>query len=609
MKSRLATVLVFFGSLLIVIRGIRNYAPLTEGWWHVYVQWINQGKIPYRDFELLVPPGYPYLLRLTTLFVGEGFLALRVVGAIQFAVIGVCVYLLIRRFAPNFISGLIAVSSLGFVSSGTAFISYDYVYTALLLMLVVFCGLLHLEIDKSNSSIWGLTKKWITLGFFLGLAISIKQTQALTVLIGVIIVLLIYNWRHWKNLRIKVFLISLGVSTVWLPIFGWFFAHGISPIELLQAIYGANEVKGSLFEVLFGWIRDIFLRDSSDFRVVFAIAIRISQTLAPWVLVAVLLRLVSVQSSTIRRSIYFLYLVVTITGVAAWFSRWESLGVIGGALEFLYKQYYINIFVGSWFAVALFVIWANLSPSGKEIRRYASAILVVVLSVVWACGMSAGITEIGVFLAGAVGLSLLVYVSRHNWIAIGISGLTAVAVLSSGWWGKEDVPYAWWGYQVPALSEASATFSSGLMQGLRTSPSVRDGYSELRQYLTVARDCPGEVLAYPHSPVVLLESGLTPSGQLGQYWYDFSSAEAITRENERLMTEQLSSVVFLELPEYVLASHEDLFNRGNSLSHRNLEATIRNRVKELNLVVTFQIGTEATLKVWVSDCVFASSGN
>ena len=105
MKSRLATAIVFFGSLLIVIRGTRNYAPLTEGWWHVYVNWINQGKIPYRDFELLVPPGYPYLLRLTTLLVGEGFLALRVVGAIQFAVIGVCVYLLIRRFAPNFISG------------------------------------------------------------------------------------------------------------------------------------------------------------------------------------------------------------------------------------------------------------------------------------------------------------------------------------------------------------------------------------------------------------------------------------------------------------------------------------------------------------------------
>jgi hypothetical protein len=146
------------------------------------------------------------------------------------------------------------------------------------------------------------------------------------------------------------------------------------------------------------------------------------------------------------------------------------------------------------------------------------------------------------------------------------------------------------------------------MQGLRTSPAVRDGYSELRQYLTLARDCPGEILAYPHIPVVLLDSDLTPSGQLGQYWYDFSSTEAIKRENERLMTEPFSFIVFLELPEYVLESHEDLFNRGNSLSHRDLEATIRNRVKELNSVVTIQIGAEATLRAWVSDCVFAPSG-
>ena len=107
---------------------------------------------------------------------------------------------------------------------------------------------------------------------------------------------------------------------------------------------------------------------------------------------------------------------------------------------------------------------------------------------------------------------------------------------------------------------------------------------------------------------MLLDSDLTPSGQLGQYWYDFSSTEAIKRENERLMTEPFSFIVFLELPEYVLESHEDLFNRGNSLSHRDLEATIRNRVKELNSVVTIQIGAEATLRAWVSDCVFAPSG-
>ena len=42
--------------------------------------------------------------------------------------------------------------------------------------------------------------------------------------------------------------------------------------------------------------------------------------------------------------------------------------------------------------------------------------------------------------------------------------------------------------------------------------------------------------------------------------------------------------------------------------NRDLQATIQNRVKELNSVVTIQIGAEATLRAWVSDCVFAPSG-
>ena len=45
-------VLVFGISLSVV----NISAPLTEGWWHVYARWIDQGRIPYKDFELLVPP-------------------------------------------------------------------------------------------------------------------------------------------------------------------------------------------------------------------------------------------------------------------------------------------------------------------------------------------------------------------------------------------------------------------------------------------------------------------------------------------------------------------------------------------------------------------------
>ena len=58
----------------------RNYTTFTEGWWHVYVIWMRAGRKPYNDFELLVPPAYPYILRLISNFVGMDFLSLRVVG-------------------------------------------------------------------------------------------------------------------------------------------------------------------------------------------------------------------------------------------------------------------------------------------------------------------------------------------------------------------------------------------------------------------------------------------------------------------------------------------------------------------------------------------------
>ena len=46
-----------------------KYLPLTEGWWHVYARWISEGRIPYRDFELLTPPLNPLLINFLSFFI------------------------------------------------------------------------------------------------------------------------------------------------------------------------------------------------------------------------------------------------------------------------------------------------------------------------------------------------------------------------------------------------------------------------------------------------------------------------------------------------------------------------------------------------------------
>ena len=70
----------------------------TDSWWHVYLIWMNQGRVPYRDFELLIPPGYLYLLKLITVFSGMGLYELRIVGLLLMGGIGLLVFELIRSF-------------------------------------------------------------------------------------------------------------------------------------------------------------------------------------------------------------------------------------------------------------------------------------------------------------------------------------------------------------------------------------------------------------------------------------------------------------------------------------------------------------------------------
>jgi hypothetical protein len=73
-RTLLSYILVFF--ITILSFGWRQplYAPLTEGWWHVYSRWLSEGLIPYKDFNLIVPPGMPYLNWFITSIIGENFL-------------------------------------------------------------------------------------------------------------------------------------------------------------------------------------------------------------------------------------------------------------------------------------------------------------------------------------------------------------------------------------------------------------------------------------------------------------------------------------------------------------------------------------------------------
>ena len=84
------------------------YAPLTEGWWRVYSRWISQGLVPYKDFNLIVPPGMPYIDLFFSKIFGQEFIVLRPIGLVIQCLIALLIYEILVKLISKAYAFLLA---------------------------------------------------------------------------------------------------------------------------------------------------------------------------------------------------------------------------------------------------------------------------------------------------------------------------------------------------------------------------------------------------------------------------------------------------------------------------------------------------------------------
>jgi hypothetical protein len=610
-KDKIGYFSAFGISLAIALRGATTYAPFTEGWWHVYARWLNQGKMPYRDFELLVPPGYPLLLRSVIKIFGETFYTLRIIGAVQIALIGVCIFVLTSRIAGQALAVLFSAAAVSYLVSGTAFVSYDYVYTALLLMLASFSYVLRL-MDNNLDSPHLRWRSWVMAGFLVGWALSIKQTQGLWTFLGVIVLLFIFQRQEIPGFLKRLALIGLGIAVVWLPLSLWLLIADVTPRDFVRSLYLNGGPKGSATKIFFGWARGVFnLGEMYSINQTTAHWLTIFQSLLLFLAVAAIVRKLS---SGERRDQDNIFVGVAMTGiwtvgVALWSINPSRFVPFTAVLDSLWDLALFNADARTkfWIIQPFFLMWLHLTRPPKQVFRHALALSICSMAVVWACGMSLSISEIGDFLAIAVSMSFFVLIGRRKWLAVTLAGLMALSVASGSLWKKDGkTQYDWWRYETPIPNEAIVSYEQGLMTGLKTTPEIRDLYEKYRSYITASDDCPGEIVAFPHVPLFLLDINSTPKGRLGQYWYDFSTSDEIIRETQRLESVQFKAIVIMQLPPEVREMHEQFFSEGRALPHQALGNLLLEKSEGLTQVLLSQVSTDAFLKVSVSDCVVKS---
>src|SRR4030095_2416559 len=117
----LGAALVAVATLLYMSLWFNNWLGLTtDGWFFFYGDQLAHGRLPYRDFSLLVPPLTVFEAAALVRLFGEHLLVTHAVGVLQRVVFAVVTYLWLARISPRRVAMLAAITMIVVASADIA---------------------------------------------------------------------------------------------------------------------------------------------------------------------------------------------------------------------------------------------------------------------------------------------------------------------------------------------------------------------------------------------------------------------------------------------------------------------------------------------------------
>jgi hypothetical protein len=549
---------------------VNTYAPLTEGWWHVYARWIDQGRVPYKDFELLVTPGFPYITWFFKHLVGEEFLHLRMVGLLFQAGIALLLFVVLSKHVSKLTGAGLATLGTTILYSGTASISFDYNYFAVFFAI---SSVYFLQKDYGDRNGYLYLAGISVAGVFL-----IKQSIGLCLLF--FIVLIPFFDRSFKtSAKVRVWLKFLAGFLIPLTLVSFALIMCGAFTQMMEQVFiNSSGVKGGLVSVLTQWIDGIYEPFS------FGYAIR--RILVFAILLFVFVQIVKQKS--LRFNIERIGIILTLAVglliaseiVRSRFNSSEN--IFRNFLEDVYTQVSPYIYLEPLLLILFILFWVQRNGKYEWLP-----ILMLALAMTYSTGMSAGLTEYGIFVnIMVVGAWLDQYLNIK--ILSYLIVIFSLILSSSLVLKKFETPYSWWGYTTPSIYESTIPSTNGLTRGLKFSEK---DYTDFREISVTLKQlpCRGEVIGYPHMPIFALDSNRLPEGKVAMYWYDFISPSGLQNELERLKNARIAS--FVEMPmQGVVEQHIILFENENILLRRQIENLLKARINESQVMNLDSLG-------------------
>jgi hypothetical protein len=542
--------------------------PVSEGWFSVFARYVNAGKVPYRDFELLATPAYTYLIAAITRVFGYDLIVLRVVGALLFVGIAVVAYLVFSRLFRPAIALIAAGATALFMQSEVANVFYDYVrffdlfaYGACL-SLLIYVG----RCDRPSRR--RLSLAITTCGLCSGLALLVRQNSGALVAAYVVVlfVFLAFVVERRKALLLNLVNYVVGLLVPVTVMVGVMVANGSLGAFRRMTVTDALAAKGGLVTTLFAWVGRAARQALADWR-------GIALLLALLVVHAVLYLRERDRRHELDRDegaglrVGLLFAVPALAGIFLCYQNLQ-LSHLFAPLRGWQTPYSVYAVVLVLFVVSVVRVrhYRTLEVSQRRSRLLFLALTGMVVALGYGAGTSGGLSEGQTALGLGTILATILYLGDHRraaptqLVAVALSVCLCLSFVAY----KYEHPYAWWGLSEPDVRLATETFDLPLLRGIAVSPWTKSAVEGIAGDITAHSQPTDSVFVFPHIPIFYLLSDRYPSTFTLVQWYDFSSPAGVRADIRTLQKDPPKVIVIARVPTWVTAAHESLFGDGRA---------------------------------------------
>ena len=581
-----------------------SYLPITEGWFTVFAQLMNNGMTPYKDFYLYLTPLYPIIISNFILIFGDSFFALRLFGFFITLIITTLLYaILLKRFkpVPAMFSSIVCMF---YYQSGVAYITYDFTQILTTFTLASLLFLILLSDIKSENIEKNRTKVYFYLalsGFFSSLAFFIKQSNgSMIVIASAFAAFYLVYFNYNKNFKLISYYILGGLIPSFFIIL-WLVLEGAFLNFIDQIFTGAISAKGELDHILFGWLNGLINN-------IFFLQV---ETILFWFVKLFFISLITyyifkkiIFQESFKNNLFYIFFLNTLIIITLFNSYYDYLS-INNKIKFYayhYNNYIIPMVVTS--STALLLFFSSSLVFTKLCNYFNSKdVIITIFSIgmIFGNGTSAGLSEIGVFLFLGFVFS---YFMTSNFFKIPGSfmvitlGLSLIFVFSNK---KFITPYTWWGAIEPSVRTERSYSDIDLLKNLKISTSSNERFDKINSIL---KDYGGNesIFAFPNIPMMYLLANNLPNSKVVVPWFDFLPDEPAKEEALRIKKSPPEVIINLVLPEIAWSAHERLFRHNKRLGQREIldvinDLTLNKSLYKLSL--NEDLSNDLFLQIWI----------